>query len=96
MNDVINSIAGILIPFIGTSLGAGFVFFMKKDMNEKLKKLIVGFASGVMIAASVWSLIIPAVEMSESQGVIPWLPEAIRSSPRCSILTNNKQTSKKI
>jgi hypothetical protein len=45
VDDVINSIAGILIPFIGTSLGASFVFFMKKDMNEKFKKLIVGFAS---------------------------------------------------
>ena len=44
MKDVINSIAGILIPFVGTSLGASLVFFMKKDMNEKFKKLIVGFA----------------------------------------------------
>lgn len=76
MKDVINSIAGILIPFIGTSLGASLVFFMKKDMNEKFKKLIVGFAAGVMIAASVWSLIIPAVEMADEQGVISWIPAA--------------------
>lgn len=77
MEDVINSIAGILIPFLGTSFGASLVFFMKKDMNEKFKKLIVGFAAGVMIAASVWSLIIPAVEMAEGQGIPSWIPAAV-------------------
>lgn len=77
MEDVINSIAGILIPFLGTSFGASLVFFMKKDMNEKFRKLIVGFAAGVMIAASVWSLIIPSVEMAETQGKIAWIPAAI-------------------
>ena len=61
MNNILYSIVGILIPFIGTSLGSSLVFFMKKDMNEKFKKLTVGFAAGVMIAASVWSLILPAV-----------------------------------
>ena len=77
MNDILYSIAGILIPFIGTSLGSGLVFFMKKEMNEKFRKMTVGFAAGVMIAASVWSLIIPAVEMAESQGIIPWIPAAV-------------------
>lgn len=77
MNDVIYSIAGILIPFFGTSLGSSLVFFMKKDMNDKFRKLTVGFAAGVMIAASVWSLIIPSVEMAENQGTIAWIPAAV-------------------
>lgn len=77
MTGVLYSIAGILIPFLGTSLGSSLVFFMKKDMNEKFRKLIVGFAAGVMIAASVWSLIIPSVEMAETQGKIAWIPAAI-------------------
>ena len=77
MNNILYSIAGILIPFVGTSLGSSLVFFLKKDMNEKFRKLTVGFASGVMIAASVWSLIIPAVEMAEEQGIIAWLPAAV-------------------
>lgn len=77
MNDILYSIAGIMIPFIGTSLGSSLVFFLKKTMNEKVQKMIVGFAAGVMIAASVWSLILPAVEMAEKQGVITWIPATI-------------------
>ena len=77
MNDILYSIAGIMIPFIGTSLGSSLVFFLKKTMNEKVQKMIVGFAAGVMIAASVWSLILPAVEMAENQGVITWIPATI-------------------
>ena len=75
--NILYSIGGILVPFLGTSLGSGFVFFLKKNLNEKFQKLITGFAAGVMIAASVWSLIIPAVEMSEAQGKISWLPATI-------------------
>lgn len=77
MENTLYSILGILIPFAGTSFGAAFVFFMKKDMSSNLKKMIVGFAAGVMIAASVWSLILPSVEMAEEQGKIVWLPAAI-------------------
>lgn len=77
MENILYSIGGILIPFIGTTLGSSLVFFMKKNMNEKFQKLTVGFAAGVMIAASVWSLILPAVEMAENQGTIPWLPASI-------------------
>lgn len=77
MNDMLYSIFGILIPFIGTSLGSGFVFFLRKNMNQKFQKLTVGFAAGVMIAASVWSLIIPSVEMAEKQGKISWIPATI-------------------
>lgn len=77
MENILYSIAGILIPFIGTSLGSSFVFFLKKNMNENFQKIIVGFASGVMIAASIWSLILPAVEMAEEQYKIAWIPAAV-------------------
>ncbi len=68
---------GLLIPFLGTALGAGMVFFMKNKMNKKLEIILSGFAAGVMIAASVWSLLIPSIEMAESQGKIAWGPAAI-------------------
>ena len=55
-----NILPGIMIPFLGTALGASFVFFLKKEMNEFVRKTLLGFASGVMVAASVWSLLIPA------------------------------------
>ena len=77
LENILYSIAGILIPFAGTSLGSAFVFFLKKSLNENFQKLIVGFASGVMIAASIWSLILPSVEMAENQGVIAWLPATV-------------------
>ena len=67
----------IWIPFLGTTLGSAMVFFMRKEMNQKLEKLLLGFASGVMIAAAVWSLLLPAIEMSEEQGGIEWLPAAV-------------------
>ena len=65
---------GLLIPFLGTTLGSGLVFLMKNKINKKIEKLLLGFASGVMIAASIWSLIIPALDMAEEQGVITWVP----------------------
>ena len=71
-----NILLGIMIPFAGTTLGSAMVFFMKKEMNQRLQKLLLGFASGVMIAASVWSLLIPAIEMSEDAGGIAWIPAA--------------------
>lgn len=77
MENILYSIGGILIPFIGTSLGSSFVFFMRKNMKDNVQKLIVGFASGVMIAASIWSLILPAVQMAEEQGKISWVPAAV-------------------
>lgn len=77
MLNILYSIGGILIPFLGTSLGSGFVFFMKKEINKKIQKFIVGFAAGVMIAASIWSLILPSIEMAEKQGTISWLPAVI-------------------
>lgn len=68
---------GLLIPFLGTVLGSAMVFFMKKEMNKKVEKLLLGFASGVMIAASVWSLLIPSIEMTEQQGNVGWIPAAV-------------------
>ena len=72
-----NILLGIMIPFIGTTLGSAMVFFMKKEMNVRLQKMLLGFASGVMIAASVWSLLIPAIDMSEQAGGISWIPPAV-------------------
>lgn len=69
-------VLGLLIPFLGTLIGASFVFFLKDKLNNKVQKALLGFASGVMIAASVWSLIIPAIDMS-SDLTLPWLPAAI-------------------
>ena len=71
------SIIGIFIPFIGTCLGSFLVFFMKKNINEKVKKIIIGFSIGVMLAASIWSLIIPSVEMAEKSGNISFIPATI-------------------
>lgn len=68
---------GILIPFLGTLLGAGCVFFMKKEMEEKTQKVLSGFAAGVMVAASIWSLLIPAIEDSASYGRLSFLPAFI-------------------
>ena len=67
----------LLIPFIGTSLGAATVFIMKNKVSPKIEKTLLGFASGVMIAASIWSLLIPSMEMAEEQGKIAWLPALI-------------------
>ncbi len=68
---------GILIPFIGTSLGAAMVFVLKKDISAGLQKILTGFAAGVMVAASFWSLLQPALESSESLGSLSFLPAAI-------------------
>ena len=65
---------GILIPFLGTSFGAACVFFMKHDMSERLSRILTGFAAGVMVAASIWSLLIPAMEQSEEMGKFAFVP----------------------
>ena len=65
---------GILIPFLGTSFGAACVFFMKNDMSERLSRILTGFAAGVMVAASIWSLLIPAMEQSEEMGKFAFVP----------------------
>ena len=65
---------GILIPFLGTTLGAGCVFFMKKSLGDLVRRSLAGFAAGVMVAASIWSLLIPAIEQSENMGKLSFLP----------------------
>ena len=72
-----NVLMGLMIPFAGTALGSGCVFFMKKEMGEKLQKSLTGFASGVMVAASIWSLIIPAMDLTENMGKLSFLPAVV-------------------
>ena len=71
------TVLGILIPFFGTSLGAAMVFFLKKNISTSLQKILTGFAAGVMVAASFWSLLQPALESSEHMGMLSFLPAAI-------------------
>ncbi len=68
---------GVLIPFAGTALGSACVFFMKKGLGAKVQRALTGFASGVMVAASIWSLIIPAMEQTEGIGKLSFLPALI-------------------
>lgn len=68
---------GLIIPFLGTSLGAALVFFMKKDLDPKIQKILSGFAAGIMVAASVWSLLIPSMEMSSDRGKLAFIPAAV-------------------
>ena len=70
-------VLGILIPFFGTSLGAAMVFFLKKNISTSLQKILTGFAAGVMVAASFWSLLQPALESSEHMGTLSFLPAAV-------------------
>ena len=68
---------GIMIPFLGTVLGSACVFFMKKGMSERLQRALSGFAAGVMVAASVWSLLIPAIEYAENMGKWSFVPAVV-------------------
>lgn len=71
MKDVV---IGLLLPFLGTSLGSGGVFFMKKELSRGVQRALTGFAAGVMTAASIWSLIIPAMDMSDDMGKFAFVP----------------------
>ncbi len=70
-------LVGLMIPFIGTTLGAAGVFFLKKEIGPFVQKALLGFASGVMVAASVWSLLIPAMDMSSHLGKFAFAPAAV-------------------
>ena len=71
---IASTVVGLLIPFLGTTLGAACVFVLKKNFGERLNKALLGFASGVMVAASVWSLLIPAMEQCEDMGRLAFAP----------------------
>ena len=77
MNQNTIILIGIFIPLIGTVLGSGMVFLLRNGMRPAVQKILLGFASGVMIAASVWSLLIPAIEMAQEKGNIAWIPAAV-------------------
>ena len=68
---------GLMIPFIGTTLGAACVLFMKKTLRKQVQRALAGFAAGVMVAASIWSLLIPAIEQSENTGVLSFFPAVV-------------------
>ena len=70
-------IYGLLIPFVGTSLGSACVFFLKKGLGDRVQRGLTGFASGVMVAASIWSLLIPAMDQSSGAGSLAFLPAVI-------------------
>lgn len=72
-----NMLIVLIIPFLGTLLGSAMVFFMKNKVNQKIEKLLLGFAAGVMMAASIWSLLMPSMEMATEQHEISWLPATI-------------------
>jgi ZIP family zinc transporter len=72
-----NAVVGILIPFAGTVLGAALVLILRREIGNQVQKLLLGFASGVMVAASVWSLLLPALEQAKQTGGISWLPASI-------------------
>ena len=74
MENIGNIILGIMIPFAGTTLGAACVYFMKKGIRQNVEKGLLGFASGVMVAASVWSLLIPSMNLSADLGRLAFLP----------------------
>ena len=72
-----NLFLGLMIPFVGTMLGAAMVFLMRNKINNKVEKVLLGFASGVMVAASVWSLLIPSIDMAREQKIIAWVPATV-------------------
>ena len=73
----LNMILEIMVPMVGTTLGAACVFFLKGSMPPKTQKVMLGFASGVMVAASVWSLLIPSMDMSEHMGKLGFVPAVV-------------------
>ena len=72
-----NIFLGILTPFVGTTLGAASVFFMKNALGKSMQRALAGFAAGVMVAASIWSLLIPAIEQSENLGTLSFVPAVV-------------------
>ena len=74
MENIFNVALGLMLPLVGTTTGAAMVFVLRREMGARLERALLSFAAGVMIAASVWSLLIPAMDMAESAGQSAWLP----------------------
>lgn len=74
MELIFEASVGVLLPFLGTGCGAATVFFLRRQPGKRLERFFLGFAAGVMIAASVWSLLIPSIEMAQKTAVPAWLP----------------------
>lgn len=75
--DSLEIVGGIIIPFLGTTLGAAGVFFFKRELSDLLQRSLLGFASGVMVAAAVWSLLLPAIEMAKPMGRLSFIPASV-------------------
>ena len=73
----INIFEGILIPFVGTTIGSACVFFMRTTFSKSVQRALTGFAAGVMVAASIWSLLIPAIKQSENMGTLSFVPAVV-------------------
>ena len=73
----INIFEGILIPFVGTTIGSACVFFMRQTLNKSVQRALAGFAAGIMVAASIWSLLIPAIKQSENMGTLSFVPAVV-------------------
>lgn len=82
-------IRGILIPFLGTTLGASCVLFMKKMMNKMVQRALTGFAAGIMVAASVWSLLIPSMDYAAKMGKFAFVPKSCGILDRYIIFVGN-------
>ncbi len=76
LNPILLALAGSGLMFAATTSGAASVFFFRGEINQKIQRIFLGFAAGIMIAAAVWSLLIPAIEMAEEQGITGWIPAA--------------------
>mgnify|MGYP000760653703 CR=1 FL=1 len=76
-DNFLNCSIGLLIPFVGTSLGAACVFFMRKTLSKSVQRALAGFAAGIMVAASIWSLLIPAIKQSENMGTLSFVPAVV-------------------
>ena len=74
---LMNIFEGILIPFVGTTLGAACVFFMRKTLSKSVQRALAGVAAGIMVAASIWSLLIPAIKQSENMGTLSFVPAVV-------------------
>lgn len=78
VNDMnTNLLIGLLVPFTGTMLGAAMVFIMKNELSQNFQKMLLGFASGVMMSASVWSLLLPSIDKAKERGDVAWLPASL-------------------